>query len=598
MFLKKNIIQHQQNIEKLIIDYKLLKKAMNVTGMMPNGDPAPKRDPKDKKRIIKAGGINMEWWKKSVVYQIYVKSFQDSNNDGVGDLQGIISRLDYLKTLGVDVLWLTPIFKSPNDDNGYDISDYYDIMDEFGTMEDMDNLLKEANERGIKILMDLVVNHTSDEHKWFIEAKKSKDNEYRDYYIWRDSVDGNEPNDLGSTFSGSAWQYDETTGQYYLHLFSKKQPDLNWENGKVRNEVYKMMNFWVDKGIGGFRMDVIDLIGKVPDEMITGNGPKLHEYLQEMNKAALEGKDLLTVGETWGATPDVAKLYSNPERKELSMVFQFEHIGLDQIEGKEKWDVKSLELLDLKKVLSKWQTELEGQGWNSLFWNNHDLPRIVSRWGNDKEYRIESAKMLATLLHGMKGTPYIYQGEELGMTNVRFDDINDYNDIESLNMYKDRLSKGYSHNEIMESIYAKGRDNARTPMQWDDSENAGFTTGTPWLAVNKNYDKINAKQCLQDENSIFNHYKKLIDIRKNNDTIIYGDYKLLCEDDENIFAYVRELNGDKILVVCNFYDKDVEFKFEGDFNYSKVLLSNYNDSSKITEKLKLRPYEAVMYRFN
>ena len=542
--------------------------------------------------------MERQWWHSSVVYQIYPRSFKDSNGDGIGDINGVREKLDYLKELGIDVIWLSPVYKSPNDDNGYDISDYCDIMDEFGTMEDMDNLLKEANERGIKILMDLVVNHTSDEHKWFIEAKKSKDNEYRDYYIWRDSVDGNEPNDLGSTFSGSAWQYDETTGQYYLHLFSKKQPDLNWENEKVRNEVYKMMNFWVDKGIGGFRMDVIDLIGKVPDEMITGNGPKLHEYLQEMNKAALEGKDLLTVGETWGATPDVAKLYSNPERKELSMVFQFEHIGLDQIEGKEKWDVKSLELLDLKKVLSKWQTELEGQGWNSLFWNNHDLPRIVSRWGNDKEYRIESAKMLATLLHGMKGTPYIYQGEELGMTNVRFDDINDYNDIESLNMYKDRLSKGYSHNEIMESIYAKGRDNARTPMQWDDSENAGFTTGTPWLAVNKNYDKINAKQCLQDENSIFNHYKKLIDIRKNNDTIIYGDYKLLCEDDENIFAYVRELNGDKILVVCNFYDKDVEFKFEGDFNYSKVLLSNYNDSSKMIEKLKLRPYEAVMYRFN
>ena len=441
--------------------------------------------------------MERQWWHSSVVYQIYPRSFKDSNGDGIGDINGIREKLDYLKELGIDVIWLSPVYKSPNDDNGYDISDYCDIMDEFGTMEDMDNLLKEANERGIKILMDLVVNHTSDEHKWFIEAKKSKDNEYRDYYIWRDSVDGNEPNDLGSTFSGSAWQYDETTGQYYLHLFSKKQPDLNWENEKVRNEVYKMMNFWVDKGIGGFRMDVIDLIGKVPDEMITGNGPKLHEYLQEMNKAALEGKDLLTVGETWGATPDVAKLYSNPGRKELSMVFQFEHIGLDQIEGKEKWDVKSLELLDLKKVLSKWQTELEGQGWNSLFWNNHDLPRIVSRWGNDKEYRIESAKMLATLLHGMKGTPYIYQGEELGMTNVRFDDINDYNDIESLNMYKDRLSKGYSHNEIMESIYAKGRDNARTPMQWDDSENAGFTTGTPWLAVNKNYDKINAKQCLQ-----------------------------------------------------------------------------------------------------
>ena len=542
--------------------------------------------------------MERQWWHSSVVYQIYPRSFKDSNGDGIGDINGIREKLDYLKELGIDVIWLSPVYKSPNHDNGYDISDYCDIMDEFGTMEDMDNLLKEANERGIKILMDLVVNHTSDEHKWFIEAKKSKDNEYRDYYIWRDSVDGNEPNDLGSTFSGSAWQYDETTGQYYLHLFSKKQPDLNWETEKVRNDLYKTMNFWVHKGLGGFRMHVIELIGKVPDEMITGNGPKLHEYLQEMNKAALEGKDLLTVGETWGATPDVAKLYSNPGRKELSMVFQFEHIGLDQIEGKEKWDVKSLELLDLKKVLSKWQTELEGQGWNSLFWNNHDLPRIVSRWGNDKEYRIESAKMLATLLHGMKGTPYIYQGEELGMTNVRFDDINDYNDIESLNMYKDRLSKGYSHNEIMESIYAKGRDNARTPMQWDDSENAGFTTGTPWLAVNKNYDKINAKQCLQDENSIFNHYKKLIDIRKNNDTIIYGDYKLLCEDDENIFAYVRELNGDKILVVCNFYDKDVEFKFEGDFNYSKVLLSNYNDSSKMIEKLKLRPYEAVMYRFN
>ena len=540
--------------------------------------------------------MERQWWHSSVVYQIYPRSFNDSNGDGIGDINGIREKLDYLKELGIDVIWLSPVYKSPNDDNGYDISDYCDIMDEFGTMEDMDNLLKEANERGIKILMDLVVNHTSDEHKWFIEAKKSKDNEYRDYYIWRDPVDGHEPNDLGSTFSGSAWQYDETTGQYYLHLFSKKQPDLNWENEKVRNEVYKMMNFWVDKGIGGFRMDVIDLIGKVPDDMITGNGPKLHEYLQEMNKAALEGKDLLTVGETWGATPEVAKLYSNPERKELSMVFQFEHIGLDQIEGKEKWDVKPLELLDLKKVLSKWQTELEGQGWNSLFWNNHDLPRIVSRWGNDKEYRVLSSKMLATLLHGMKGTPYIYQGEELGMTNVRFEDINDYNDIESLNMYKDRLSKGYTHDEIMESIYAKGRDNARTPMQWDNSENAGFTTGTPWLAVNKNYDEINAKQCLEDENSIFHHYRKLINIRKNNDTIIYGDYTLLCPEDENIFAYTRELNGDKILVVCNFCDKEVTFNFNGDFNHADILLSNYNDSSTLNERLKLRPYEAIMER--
>ena len=540
--------------------------------------------------------MERKWWHSSVVYQIYPRSFNDSNGDGIGDINGIREKLDYLKELGIDVIWLSPVYKSPNDDNGYDISDYCDIMDEFGTMDDMEKLLKEANEKGIKILMDLVVNHTSDEHKWFIEAKKSKDNKFRDYYIWRDPVNGHEPNNLGSCFSGSAWQYDESTDQYYLHLFSKKQPDLNWENENVRNEVYKMMNFWIDKGIGGFRMDVIDLIGKVPDEMITGNGPKLHEYLQEMNKAALEGHDLLTVGETWGATPEIAKLYSNPKRKELSMVFQFEHIGLDQIEGKEKWDVKPLDLLDLKKVLSKWQTELEGEGWNSLFWNNHDLPRIVSRWGNDREYRVESAKMLATLLHGMKGTPYIYQGEELGMTNVRFEDINEYNDIETLNMYKDRISKGYSHDEIMASIYAKGRDNARTPMQWDSTENAGFTTGKPWLKVNKNYKFINAEDCLQDKDSIFYHYKKLINIRKHNDTIIYGNYKLLLPEDKNVFAYSRELNGDKIVVVCNFYNKEINLNFKEDFNNVEILLSNYKDSSILMKDLKLRPYEAIMYR--
>ena len=540
--------------------------------------------------------MERKWWHSSVVYQIYPRSFNDSNGDGIGDINGIREKLDYLKELGIDVIWLSPVYKSPNDDNGYDISDYCDIMDEFGTMDDMEKLLKEANEKGIKILMDLVVNHTSDEHKWFIEAKKSKDNKFRDYYIWRDPVNGHEPNNLGSCFSGSAWQYDESTDQYYLHLFSKKQPDLNWENENVRNEVYKMMNFWIDKGIGGFRMDVIDLIGKVPDEMITGNGPKLHDYLQEMNKAALEGHDLLTVGETWGATPEIAKLYSNPKRKELSMVFQFEHIGLDQIEGKEKWDVKPLDLLDLKKVLSKWQTELEGEGWNSLFWNNHDLPRIVSRWGNDREYRVESAKMLATLLHGMKGTPYIYQGEEFGMTNVRFEDINEYNDIETLNMYKDRISKGYSHDEIMASIYAKGRDNARTPMQWDSTENAGFTTGNPWLAVNKNYKFINAEDCLQDKDSIFYHYKKLINIRKHNDTIIYGDYKLLLPEDKNVFAYSRKLNGDKIVVVCNFYDKEVNLNFKEDFNNVEILLSNYKDSSIFMKDLKLKPYEAIMYR--
>ena len=536
-----------------------------------------------------------KWWHSSVVYQIYPRSFKDSNNDGIGDINGIIEKLDYLKELGIDVIWLSPVYKSPNDDNGYDISDYCDIMDEFGTMDDMDRLLDEGNKRGIKIVMDLVVNHTSDEHKWFIEARKSKDNEYRDYYVWRDGFNDKEPNDLESMFSGSAWELDKQTNQYYLHLFSKKQPDLNWENPKVRNEVYKMMNYWIDKGIGGFRMDVIDLIGKLPDKKITANGPKLHEYFQEMNRETLRDKDLLTVGETWGATPEIGKMYSDPARNELSMIFQFEHIMLDQ-EGDEKWDLKQLNLLDLKRILSKWQTALGDEGWNSLFWNNHDLPRIVSRWGNDKEYRVKSAKMLATLLHGMKGTPYIYQGEELGMTNVKFDNIEDYNDIESLNMYKERISKGYKHEEIMESIYAKGRDNARTPIQWDDSEYGGFSTSKPWLAVNKNYKYINAKNCLKDNDSIFYHYKKLIEIRKSNETIIYGDYNLLCEDDKNIFAYTRKLDGDTILVVCNFYNIETKINYEGDYESLEILISNYSDSSINLSNLKLRPYEAIMYR--
>ena len=466
--------------------------------------------------------MNKEWWKESVVYQVYPRSFNDSNGDGIGDLKGIIEKLDYLKELGIDVIWLSPVYKSPNDDNGYDISDYEDIMDDFGTMEDMDELIKEGNKRGIKILMDLVVNHTSDEHKWFIESKKSKDNPYREYYIWRDPVNGEEPNDLRSTFSGSAWQYDETTGQYYLHLFSKKQPDLNWENEEMRNKVYDMMNFWIDKGIGGFRMDVIELIGKIPDDKIKENGPKLHEYIKEMNKKTFGSKNLLTVGEAWCSNPEIAKQYSNTDGSELSMVFQFEHILLDQQPGKEKWDLKPLELLDLKKALSRWQVELEGSGWNSLFWNNHDVPRIVSRWGNDKEYRIESAKMLATLLHGMKGTPYIYQGEELGMTNIKFEDLNDYKDIETINMYKERIEQGYKHEDIMSSIYAKGRDNARTPIQWDDSKNAGFTTGEPWIKVNPNYKEINAKSQLNYENSIFNYYKKLIKIRKTNPIVVNG----------------------------------------------------------------------------
>lgn len=541
--------------------------------------------------------MEKKWWHSSVVYQIYPRSFNDSNNDGIGDINGIREKLDYLKELGIDVIWLSPVYKSPNDDNGYDISDYCDIMDEFGTMDDMDNLLKEAKERGIKILMDLVVNHTSDEHKWFIEAKKSKDNKYRDYYVWRNPVNGKEPNELGSTFGGSAWEYDEASGQYYLHLFSKKQPDLNWENENVRKEVWDLINFWIEKGVGGFRMDVIDLIGKVPDEMIRENGPKLHEYLREMNEKSFGKHDLLTVGETWGATPEVAKLYSNPSRNELSMVFQFEHISLDKIPGKRKWDLKPLDLRDLKRVLSKWQTELDGEGWNSLFWNNHDLPRIVSRWGNDKEYRVESAKMLATLLHGMKGTPYIYQGEELGMTNIRFESIDMYDDIEIHNMYKERIAQGYKYEDVMESIYAKGRDNARTPMQWDDSEFGGFSTVEPWLGVNSNYKTINAKEALENRDSIFYHYKKLIDIRKNNETIIYGDYELLNPEDENVFAYTRELNGEKILVVCNFKENPAKFRLkEGLEKEPEILLSNYKDSALNLYELDLRPYEAIMYK--
>ena len=538
-----------------------------------------------------------KWWRNAVVYQIYPRSFQDSNGDGIGDIQGIIDRLDYLKKLGIDAIWLSPVCRSPQDDNGYDISDYQDIDPMFGTLADMEELIRKAKDHGIRIIMDLVLNHTSDEHPWFLEAKKSKDNPYHDYYVWEDGVEGELPNEMKAGFGGPAWEWVPELGQYYFHQFSVKQPDLNWENPKVRREIYDMILWWMEKGVGGFRLDVIDQIAKEPDLEITANGPMLHAFIREMSRETFQKGDLITVGEAWGADVERAKLYSHPNGSEFSMVFQFEHIGLDQQEGKEKWDVKQLDLLDLKKVLSKWQIELEGQGWNSLFWNNHDLPRIVSRWGNDsKEYRELSAKMLATVLHMQKGTPYIYQGEELGMTNVRFEDINEYNDIESLNMYKDRISKGYTHEEIMESIYAKGRDNARTPMQWDNSENAGFTTGKPWLSINENYEVINAKQCLEDENSIFHHYRKLINIRKHNDTIIYGDYTLLCEDDNNIFAYVRELNGDKILVVCNFYDKEVDFNFEGDFNHSEILLSNYKDSSTLLENLTLRPYEAIMYR--
>ena len=539
------------------------------------------------------------WWKNSVVYQVYPRSFKDSNGDGIGDLPGIIEKLDYLKELGIDAIWLSPVCKSPNDDNGYDISDYRDIMDEFGTMGDMERLIAEADKRGIRIIMDMVFNHTSDEHKWFVEARKSKDNPYRDYYIFKDNVDGKVPNDMGSMFSGSAWEYDKVTDSYYLHLFSKKQPDLNYANSKVRQEMIDILNFWIDKGVGGFRLDVIELLGKIPEQKITANGPHLHEYIHEMYEQAFSRKDLVTVGECWCADEEIGKLYSNPERGELSMIFQFEHMVLDEVPGKGKWYLKPLELGELKRVMNKWQMAFHGDGWNSLFWNNHDLPRIVSRFGDDGVYRVESAKMLATLLHGMKGTPYIYQGEELGMTNIRLNTIEEYEDIETLNMYKERIEKGDSHEDIMTSIYAKSRDNARTPMQWDSTEHAGFTTGNPWFAINPNYDTINAANALADENSIFYHYQKLIALRKEREIFTEGDFRMLCMEHPSVFAYERVWKDDRILVVCNFYGEEVSISLESELQENlpgRIVLSNYPDSGEDYYRgLKLRPYEAVMY---
>ncbi len=542
--------------------------------------------------------MEKKWWHNSVVYQIYPRSFKDSNGDGIGDLKGIISKLDYIKFLGVDVLWISPIYKSPNVDNGYDISDYCDIMDEFGTMDDMKLLIKEAKSRDIKIMMDLVVNHTSDEHKWFKESRKSRDNEYRDFYVWRNPVNGDVPSSLKSNFGGSAWTLDKSTGQYYLHMHDKKQPDLNWDNQKVRENIYEMMNFWLDLGIEGFRMDVIELIGKDVDNLSIVNGPNLHTYIQEMNKMTFGDRDIITVGETWAADTNIAKLYCDPKRKELGMVFQFEVISMDKQAGKRKWDLAPLNFVEFKKIFSKWQTELHSEGWNSLFGNNHDLPRMVSRWGNDKEYRVESAKMLATMLHMQKGTPYIYQGEEIGMTNIRFDSIDDYNDIESLNMYKERLSQGYSLDEIMESIYAKGRDNARTPMQWNKENNAGFTTGIPWLKVNKNYKYINVEQAINDENSILYYYKKLIKLRRESDVIKYGDYKLILEEHPEIFAYTRSWNDDNILVICNFYGNTINVFLGEEYSErdSQIILSNYKDAKILGKDIKLRPYEAIVYK--
>lgn len=551
--------------------------------------------------------MKKNWWKESVVYQIYPRSFKDSNGDGIGDLKGIIEKLDYLKNLGIDVIWLSPVYKSPNDDNGYDISDYKNIMTEFGTMDDFDKLLKLAHEKGIKIMMDLVVNHTSDEHKWFVESRKSKDNKYRDYYIWKKGKDNQPPNNWTSCFSGPAWKYDEETDMYYLHLFSKKQPDLNWENPNLRTEVYSMMQWWLDKGIDGFRMDVINFISKdqkFPDGVngdfskYSMNGPRIHEFLQEMNNKVLNDKDLITVGEMPGVSIEEAKLYTGENRNELNMVFQFEHTDIGN--GKYgKWHKHSFKLTELKKIMSKWQKGLQNEGWNSLYWNNHDQPRVVSRFGDDKKYWKESAKMLATCLHMMKGTPYIYQGEEIGMTNVKFEDLNDYKDIEIINAYNDLVVKnGRSHDEMMEGIYDRGRDNARTPMQWNNSENAGFTTGEPWIKLNPNYSKINAESQINDEDSIFNYYKKLIKIRKNNKVVVYGDYDLILDDSEEIYAYVRILDDEKLLVICNFTSNNTKFELPNNINsnYKKILIANYEDCKEKTLKdINLRPYECRVY---
>ena len=550
------------------------------------------------------------WWKEAVIYQIYPRSFADSNGDGIGDLNGITAHLDYLETLGIDVIWLSPVYKSPNDDNGYDISDYRDIMDDFGTMEDFDRLLAEAHRHHIKIVMDLVVNHTSDEHAWFIESRSSKDNPYRDYYIWKDPVNGKEPNNWGGVFGGSAWEYDAQTQMYYLHLFSKRQPDLNWENEKVRQEVYNMMNFWCEKGIDGFRMDVISLISKdqtFPDGKMNNDlygdfgpycmhGPRVHEFLQEMNREVLSKYDVMTVGETSGVTIEEAQKYAGNDRNELNMVFQFEHVeSSDKDYG--KWTTAKYDFKEFKKIMIKWQEELQGKAWNSLFLGNHDQPRSVSRFGNDNPaYRDTSAKMLATCLHMMQGTPYVYQGEELGMTNVYFDKLEDYRDIESINFYTELTEAGLLTPEyMMKCLMLRSRDNARTPMQWDDSKQAGFTEGEPWIKVNPNYKKINAAQQLEDPDSVFHYYQKLIRLRKEKDIIVYGEFEPLYREDEQIFAYTRKQDQEKLLTVCNFSDKNAEVEVPEEFKGAECLITNLG-RKEFEGKIVLNPYEAfVLY---
>ena len=530
------------------------------------------------------------WWQRAVIYQVYPRSFQDSNGDGIGDLKGLIQRLDYLQKLGIDAIWLSPVYQSPGQDNGYDISDYQAINPQFGTMADLEALIRQAKARDIRIIMDLVVNHTSDEHRWFKVSRQSRANPYRDYYIWRDgSATGGPPNAMKSTFSGSAWRRDEATGQYYLHLFGDKQPDLNWANPQVRQAIYKMMNFWISKGIGGFRMDVIDLIGKEPDRGIRENGPKLHPYLQEMNRATFGDTDLLTVGETWGATPSIAQQYADPKRHELSMVFQFEMMQLDQ-QNDDKWALRPLDPAALKQVLIKWQTAFDyTKGWNSLFWNNHDLPRIVSRWGNDQRYRVKSAKMFAILLHLLRGTPYVYQGEEIGMTNAPVASIVDVQDVESVNMYREQMALGQSEKTILTAINAKGRDNARTPMQWRDAPNAGFTTSQPWMRVNPNYHTINVAAALDDPDSIFYTYQQLIRLRHENDVIVNGRFEAIQNLAPAVMAYYRVLGDTRWLVVVNLSEKKQPLDLNDQLE--KTIVTNDVPLQSLTDQT-LQPYQA------
>ena len=531
-----------------------------------------------------------DWWKSAVFYEIYPKSFQDTTGSGTGDLKGILSRLDYLEKLGIDAIWLCPVCASPQVDNGYDISDFRDIDPIYGTMADMEALIAEAGKRGIGILVDLTLNHSSSEHFWFREALKSRDNPYHDYYIWRDGDGSVPPNDMRAAFGGSAWTYVPELGQWYFHQFAVEQPDLNWDNPRLRRELYDMMNFWADKGVAGFRLDVIDQIAKDPDRKITANGPRLHEFFRELSREALSREGLVSVGEAWGADPERARLYSAPDGSELSMVFQFEHICLDQQSGGEKWDLAPLSLPRLKECFRRWQQELYGTGWNSLFFNNHDLPRIVSRWGDDGVYRVQSAKMLATMLHGMQGTPFIYQGEELGMTNIRLE-LEQYQDLESLNLFRDRTAQGYDPEDVMRSIRARGRDNARTPMQWTAGENAGFTTGTPWLPVNENHRFLNAEAELADPDSVFHYYRRLIALRKRYDVFRDGRFTLLCPEDPQIFAYTRDTDTAHLLVVCNFSGAEAAFSLPEAFRHAETLIANYPG-----EPEPLRPWEAkILY---